>query len=74
MRNLPNNKKAKLVYECIMCRICFIETGTAYMRANDAIQADQKNLLRALSHKQRELIALLEAIAQEALDLSAEVE
>lgn len=72
MKDLTNHEKAKLVYECVMCRVCFIETGTAYMRAIDAMQSGQKDLLRPLSHEQRELIVALEGIAREALRLSAE--
>lgn len=48
--------------QAVHSRICHIETGTAILRANDAIQSGKRDLLRPLTEHQRQFIARQEAL------------
>lgn len=43
--------------QAVHSRICHIETGTAILRASDALQSGRRDLIRPLSEHQRAFIA-----------------
>lgn len=57
-----NSKQSEMVYLSLLVRICFIETGTASMRANDAIKCGKANSIKELSSEQRKLIVEMEEL------------
>lgn len=48
--------------QAVHSRICHIETGTAILRASDALESGRRDLIRTLSENQRDFIARQEAL------------
>lgn len=63
---LTNEELHKELMTCIIVRMCFIETGTHYLRATDAIKSGQPELVQPLDENQRRLIVALEEFMREA--------
>lgn len=57
-----NDESIEDLINCINVRLCYIETGTVYLRANDAITQGQQRCIRALEPSQRESIRRMELL------------
>jgi len=61
MKNIQLDKKEiELITSSLQCRICIMETGTSYLRVNDAIESGQREYIQPLTKEQRDVIQLLE--------------
>lgn len=65
-----NAAESELLIIALQVRICYIETGTSSLRANDAIQQGNHKLVKALEPSQRALIADSEALIQKLRGIS----